>query len=507
SRPWDSAVAVVAAEEWVGGRGAGGDGVGGVLTAGDEMQQDGGCTAGAGTLAAPAADTSDPGASGPSEEDHCLPDITLGPRPGLPQQLLALYDNVLRAVLSCCVAWSLTDTAEPPSSLDAGILDAGGLLQLPLECTEALRGCLQACGGVLGQARQISTAVQLLQQTSAQAAAARGREAPEGADPCVGANASARMTGAGTGGAEGRGCRALPQSTRMTAALTAALAGLAACGTLRSPPAATVAGATADKCSGGGGGGGGEAVGAGGAALWILMAAADQIQECAAAAEARKPYAAGRPVAAASGAASGAPTAAPAGLAVALTLYYCEALTGSCRAVAQLLRTGVLQLAEYGLPSVWLPGPMCRSDPDAAALVMCRLAEPALSGLLLDVTVVTAARALRALVAAAGAVSLQLPGQLVAALVDSAHSLRYDGGAAYQVAEGVPCSSACCHRPFVASPNWPPPWRPHPCRLSHLGHHTLFAPRVRRLVINLPRRAGEASPGGRTQRCAASCDS
>ncbi|GIL92600.1 hypothetical protein Vretifemale_20115, partial [Volvox reticuliferus] len=114
-----------------------------------------------------------------------------------------------------------------------------GLLQLPLECTEALWGCLQACGGVLGQARQIFTAVQLVQQISSEAAAARGWQAPEVADSHVSATAAA-ATGASTSGG-GPGCggwgRGRPQSARLTAALTAALAGVAACGTLRLPGA------------------------------------------------------------------------------------------------------------------------------------------------------------------------------------------------------------------------------------------------------------------------------
>ncbi|GFR50862.1 hypothetical protein Agub_g13149, partial [Astrephomene gubernaculifera] len=117
--------------------------------------------------------------------EHCVPYVTLGPRPGLPPPLVQLYDNVLHAVLSCCVVWGSSTTTSCGAGDDDGSSDedaechnagcsgvvaaddqgsgTGLLMRLPPESSEAVRSCLQACAGVVGQARQLATAAALLQ--------------------------------------------------------------------------------------------------------------------------------------------------------------------------------------------------------------------------------------------------------------------------------------------------------------------------------------------------------
>lgn len=169
--------------------------------------------------------------------EHCVPDITVVQRPGVPAAVVQLYDSVLHAVLSCCVTWAGQagggggggDGWAGLEGGDEGGGGGGGLLRLPPDAREALRGCLEACAGVLGQRRQLQVAAHLA-QLAAEA---------DLADPA----ACGGDTGtAGGGGAPSHGgARGAVTEVRRHALLCASLAAVAACGRLPVPPAQAAA--------------------------------------------------------------------------------------------------------------------------------------------------------------------------------------------------------------------------------------------------------------------------
>ncbi|KAG2493637.1 hypothetical protein HYH03_008154 [Edaphochlamys debaryana] len=395
----DLALACLAEEGQAGGARAGDRDEAGDAAAAptDAMQQDAGPTGTAegtdGVAGGGLWDDDGPGGGG--GPDHCVPDLTLGPWPGLAPPLVHLYDHVLRAVLSCCAAWGMDEDgdhggrgAPPPAGAGGGspsVLGAGpcasqqeprGLLALPPEVQETLATCLQACAGVVGQARQLATAAALLGQAGAPGC---GRGTPA---------AEAGMGSTGPGWASGSGPSigtAGGVTARVMAAMTAATAAVAACGRLPAAPLAAAGGsgdmqaaeAAASAAAvllpiarflGGGeaGSGGGPGPGPG----WGNMT---------------------QPPSAANSAAALAP----------LRLHFCLALVGSGRAV---LRAAALQSTSSGLAA------------------LCSLAHAALSGLASAASAAAAAQALRALTAAAAALGLAPPPSLAERLVDAAQS-------------------------------------------------------------------------------------
>ncbi len=160
--------------------------------------------------------------------EHCVPDITVVQRPGVPAAVVQLYDGVLHAVLSCCVTWAGEaggGGGDGWAAREGGGSGGGGLLRLAPDAQEALRCCLEACAGVLGQLRQLQVAAQLAQLAA--------EANPVGPAAC---GCGAGSTGGGGASSHGGAGGAVTEVHRH-ALLCASLAAVAACGRLPVPPA------------------------------------------------------------------------------------------------------------------------------------------------------------------------------------------------------------------------------------------------------------------------------